>query len=60
MLSKRLQDLARAIERARYKRPNDPAYQTGIAYAAHAIADDSCTGAERHHFLLMCGVPFTL
>jgi hypothetical protein len=60
MLSKKLQDLARVIERARYKRPDDKGYQMGIAYVAHAIADDSCTAQERSHFLLMCGVPFAL
>jgi len=60
MLSKRLQTLARSIDRARWKRRDDERYQLGISYVAHAIADDSCTGEERHHFLLASGTPFDL
>jgi hypothetical protein len=59
MLSKRLQDLARSIDRAR-RTSSHPDYLLGIYYAAHAIADDSCTAGDRYHFFLMCGVPFTL
>lgn len=60
MLSRKLVDLARSIDKARWRNLNDHQYQLGIAYAAHAIADDNCTGQERYHFLLACGVPFTL
>ena len=59
MLNKRLQDLARAIDRAR-RLGNHPDYLLGVHYAAHAIADDLTTSAERYHFFLLCGVPFTL
>lgn len=62
MLSKKMQDTARAIERAKYRLgPNANADQIrGITLVAHAIADDQCTSAERNHFLLACGVPFVL
>lgn len=60
MLSKKLQDFARSIERARWKAGNDPERLRGVAYVAHAIADDHCTSQERFHFLHMCGVPFQL
>lgn len=59
MINKKLQDMARAIDRAR-RSVRDPNYQMGINYAAHALADDHCTTAERYHFFLMCGVPFSL
>lgn len=60
MLSKKLQDFARSIQIAGYRVGNDAQAKRGIAYVAHAIADDHCTGQERHHFLLACGVPFDL
>ncbi len=59
MLSRRLADLARSIQKAGRTLP---AYipQQAIAILAHSIADDVCTGQDRLHFLLACGVPFTL
>lgn len=59
MLSKKHADIARAIDKAR-RAGNNADFQLGIAYAAHAIADDLCSASERYHFLLVCGVPFTL
>jgi hypothetical protein len=58
MISKKLVDVARAIDRAR-RESKDPQFSLGIRYVAHAIADDQCTGQERLHFLLACGVDFT-
>ncbi len=57
MLSKKQQEIARAIDKARRTGWN-PDYQLGIQYAAHSIADDLCNATERFHFLLMCGVDF--
>lgn len=57
MIPKKLVDVARAIDRAR-RESHDPQYLLGIRYVAHAIADDQCTGSERLHFLLACGVDF--
>jgi hypothetical protein len=59
MLSKKLVDLGRSIDRARRSNP-DPGFQLGIRHVAHALADDLCTAVERYHFLLICGVEFKL
>ncbi|HEY6019091.1 MAG TPA: hypothetical protein VIY48_04100 [Candidatus Paceibacterota bacterium] len=57
MINAKQAKLARAIDRAR-RESNDPNYQLGVRHVAHAIADDTCTGEERLHFLLACGVDF--
>lgn len=59
MISRKQVDLARAIDRAR-RASHDPQYLLGVYHVAHALADDMCTGQERLHFLLACGVPFTI
>lgn len=57
MISKKMIDLGRAIDRARRANP-ESGYQTGVRHVAHALADDLCTAQEKYHFLLVCGVPF--
>ena len=59
MLSKKLLDLARAIKNAGRSLPTGIPQQA-VTYMAHSIADEFCTGQDRLHFLLACGVPFTL
>jgi hypothetical protein len=59
MLNKKLLDLARAIKNAGRSLPTGIPQQS-ITHVAHSLADEMCTGQERLHFLLACGVPFTL
>lgn len=59
MLSRKLQDLAHTIQKAGRHLPSYIPQQA-IHHIAHSIADDLCTGQDRLHFLLACGVPFTL
>ncbi len=59
MLSKKLQDYVRSILLAGYRAQNAD-QKKGVAFVAHALADDHCTGQERYHFLLACGVPFEI
>lgn len=57
MFPKKLEPTARAIKQVG-RESKDTNYQLGIRNVAHALADDLCTGSERLHFLLACGVSF--